>query len=262
MAAARSLSAGRSSFDGRQRRARERAELVADDRRGRRQERPRLRAATGRAPARRAAGPRASARARWPCGRSWRASSASRRARRQLLPASRAGWRPGSRASRTRRSSSRTNSASCVSLAPSSSISSEKLWTTRLMFRRRSGELLVDPARVARGRLEAADRLRELAAVVRRARSTPSPSSSAQVVARVGVERGEDLVEVDVGQRLRDRDPLALGQLAGLLGAGVQLGDHVLQAGLRAQQDRRVAVDPSRARARSSCRRSPCRPRA
>ena len=36
-----------------------------------------------------------------------------------------------------------------------------------------------------------------------------------QVGARVAVERGEDLVEVDVGQRLADRDPLALRQLAG-----------------------------------------------
>ena len=141
-------------------------------------------------------------------------------------------------------------SASCWSLLPSSSVSSEKLWTTRLMLCAALGELLVDLARVLRGRLEAADRLRELAAVAVE-RGRPLAEQDAQVVARVGVERGEDLVEVDVGQRLRGRDRLALGELAGVLGARVQLGDHVLEAGLGPQQHGRVAVDAACSRSMS-----------
>ena len=135
-----------------------------------------------------------------------------------------------------------TNPASWASLLPSSSISSEKLWTTRLMIAVAQRELLVRLARVAGGRLEAPDGLRQRAAVA------PQPLGAVaeqqlQVVARVGVERGEDLVEVHVRQRLRRRDPLALGQLPGLRGARRQLRRHVLEPGLRPQQDRGVAVD-------------------
>ena len=103
-------------------------------------------------------------------------------------------------------------------------------------------ELLVRLARVAGGGLEAADRPRQRAPVaVQPLRGVAEQQP--QVVARVDVERGEDLVEVDVRERLRDGDPLPLGQLAGLRSAGRELGHHVLEAGLRAQQDRRVAVD-------------------
>ena len=104
------------------------------------------------------------------------------------------------------------------------------------------GEQLVRPARVARGRLDPADRLGERAAVALQ-RGRPVAEQQRQVVARVGVQRRQHLVEVDVGQRLRDRDPLALRQLPGRLGARRQLGHHVLQAGLRAQEDGRVAID-------------------
>ena len=81
-------------------------------------------------------------------------------------------------------------------------------------------ELLVRLARVAGGRLEAADRPRQRAAVAVEPLGGVAEQQP-QVVARVGVERGEDLVEVDVRERLRGRDPLALGQLAGLGVPGV-----------------------------------------
>ena len=111
-----------------------------------------------------------------------------------------------------------------------------------LDVRRALGERLVDPARELRRRLDPADRVGQLAAVALQ-RLAAVVEQQRQVVARVGVERGEDLVEVDVGKRLRDRDATALGQPARGPRARRELGDHVLQAGLGPQQDRRVAVD-------------------
>ena len=244
---------------GRQRRARERPDLVAQDRRRLGQERPRL----AQRRAERAGGrPQVlERRAEHPsrAGRPWRASSASRRARRAARAAPRAGSRPGSRASRTPRWSSRTNSASCVSLSPSSSISSEKLWIDALDVPAPLGELLVDLARVAGGRLEPPDRARQLAAVALQARRAVAEQQP-QVVARVRVERREDLVEVDVGQRLRDRDALALGQLARPRRAGVRARRPCPSARswAAAGWSRR-----GRSRAclgRCACRRRPCRP--
>ena len=49
-----------------------------------------------------------------------------------------------------------------------------------------------------------------------------------QIGAGVGVEQLEDLVEVDVGRRVGDRDRVPLLVLAGRLGAGVELEEHVL----------------------------------
>ena len=117
------------------------------------------------------------------------------------------------------------------------------------------GQPLVDLARVLRGRLQPPDRLRQLAALALGAEALGAVvEQQQQVVARVDVQRGQDLVEVDVGQRLGDRDHAALLELPGVLGARRQLGHHVLQAGLRAQQDRRVLVDPVVLAAGSSCR--------
>ena len=62
-----------------------------------------------------------------------------------------------------------------------------------------------------------------------------------QVVARVGVERGEELVRVDVGQRVRDLDAVALLERAAL--ARVDLDEHVLRAGLGAQQGARALAE-------------------
>ena len=97
---------------------------------------------------------------------------------------------------------------------------------------------------VARRRLEALERL---AQVGRQARVLERLAAGGQqhdeVVARVAVERRQDLVEVDVRRGLRDRDRVAFLERAGRLVARVHLDDHVLQAGLRAQQHRRVLVD-------------------
>ena len=65
----------------------------------------------------------------------------------------------------------------------------------------------------------------------------------AHVGARVAVELGQHLVGVHVGQRVGLRHAPALGQVARLLGAGIEREEHVLQAGLRPQQDGGVAVD-------------------
>src|SRR5438105_4695551 len=53
-----------------------------------------------------------------------------------------------------------------------------------------------------------------------------------QVVAGVAVELGEDLVQVDVGQRLRDRDRPAVLLPRDGGRARVELQDHVLEPGL------------------------------
>ena len=66
---------------------------------------------------------------------------------------------------------------------------------------------------VARDRLEALERRREVRGVAVEPLARAA-EQQLQVVARVDVERGEDLVGVDVRQRLRDRDDAALRQLA------------------------------------------------
>jgi hypothetical protein len=103
-------------------------------------------------------------------------------------------------------------------------------------------ELLVDAARVAGGGLDPPDRLGQLATVAAQP-LRPVAEQQAQVVARIGVERREDLVEVHVGERLRGRDALALGELACRRRARRELGHHVLEAALGPHEDRGVAVD-------------------
>src|SRR5204862_142450 len=53
-----------------------------------------------------------------------------------------------------------------------------------------------------------------------------------EVVAGVGVEGGEDLVGVDVGQGVVDRDRESVAGRRCLVGPGVELDEHVLEAGL------------------------------
>ena len=197
VAAARSRIAGRSSRHRRQRRARERPQLVADDRRRRRSGTGASRAATARARAPPAAGPRASVPARRPSGRRWPAPSATRRASKAAPAASRGCWRSWLASAANTAFELSTKLATCVSRLPSSSISSEKLWIDAPQVLPPQRELLVDPAGVAGGRLEAPDRLRQRAAVALQA-DRGVAEQQLQVVARVGVERGEDLVEVDV----------------------------------------------------------------
>ena len=97
-------------------------------------------------------------------------------------------------------------------------------------------------APVARGRLEAPDRARQRAPVAAQP-LTAGAEQDGQVVARVGVQRREDLVEVDVRQRLAHRDRVALVQPARGGRPRLELGHHVLQPGLGPQQHGRVAVD-------------------
>ena len=104
------------------------------------------------------------------------------------------------------------------------------------------GDRAVDAGEVAVRGLEAAEQV----AQVGRAALQPAAGvgdQQPQVVARVGVERGEDLVRVDVRRRVLDRDrPVLLGHRR-VAAAGLELDEHVLQAGLGPQQRGRVGVD-------------------
>ena len=64
-----------------------------------------------------------------------------------------------------------------------------------------------------------------------------------EILPAVRVERSEDLVEVHVRSRVGHRHHVALRVLPGALCARVEREEHVLQAGARAHQDRRVLVD-------------------
>ena len=104
------------------------------------------------------------------------------------------------------------------------------------------GDLGVELGQVTVDRADGAEQLAELlVATVEPVAGTDQ--QQAQIGLRVGVERLEDLVEVDVGRRVGDGDHVALLELARLLAPGIELEEHVLEAGRRAHQDRRVAVD-------------------
>ena len=91
-------------------------------------------------------------------------------------------------------------------------------------------------------RLEAAEQVAQVAAAALQAAAGVGDQQP-QVVARVGVERAEDLVRVDVGRRRLDRDrPVLLGH-GRVAAARLELDEHVLQAGLGPQQRGRVGVD-------------------
>ena len=146
--------------------------------------------------------------------RSCAASSRSARARPAAAAAPRAGCRLLRRRSpRSWRWPSPRAPPARGPWSPSSVASSWKLWTTRVMFRRRSASSRGDPLAVARGRLEALERLaqscgggRPVAPRRRLEGLPPAFEQHPQVVARVGVERRQHLVGVDVGQRVGDRD--------------------------------------------------------
>ena len=202
---------GPQNLDHRQRRTRERPQLVLDDRR-------RLVAGTAasaparaRARGRRAAGRRASARARCPA----RSTLAS-----VVFVACSA---PGSTCSDTRRFASwaanalktlldeSTSAARSLLLAPSACESRRKLWIERRMLRVAHGQRAVEPGGVARGRLEALQRGRQRLALAVEPLARGA-QKQLQVGARVARPARKDLVEVDVGQRLGDRDGAALRQ--------------------------------------------------
>ena len=228
-------------LDGRQRRPGERADLVAQDRRGLAQERPRL--AQRRAEC---AGARSQVLERRPehvgepVDLGQRGRRLVERARQQAQRLAQVGLLAGQ--DREDRVGVLHEVGDLLVLAAELLHQQREVVDDALEVPPPDGQLLVDLARVLGGRLDAPDRLRERAPVALE-RQRPVAEQDPQVVATVDVELREDLVEVDVRHRLRRRDPLALRQLAGLARAGVQLGHHVLQAGLGPQQDRRVAVD-------------------
>ena len=152
-----------------------------------------------------------------------RAWWSSARARPGRAGAPRAGWPPPGRTPRSSRwRSPPTRRAACPSRrAPSTS--SWKLWITRWMFRRRLIRRLVNfsPSRaVGSKRLNVSRRSCE-AVCWPACRSLVAEGGAAgvqqdpQVRARVAVERRQHLVGVHVGQRVGDRDPAALLDLAG-----------------------------------------------
>ena len=130
------------------------------------------------------------------------------------------------------------------------------------------GELVRDPAAVARQRLEALERLAQVLrrglggldldvlrlrlglGLVHRYRLvlvgeglTAGVQEHLQVGPRIGIELSEHLVGVYVLQRSGHAHATALGQVAGVGRARIESKEHVLQAGLRPQQDRGVAID-------------------
>ena len=128
------------------------------------------------------------------------------------------------------------------SLSASSALSSRSECTSRRRLRWRSAT-----APLTRSR----SRVRGLVAAEEVAQVAPAPAQALaraadqelQVVARVVVEDGEDLVGVDVGRRVADRHRPARLRPRRAARARVELDEHVLEPGLRPQQRARVGVD-------------------
>ncbi len=96
-------------------------------------------------------------------------------------------------------------------------------------------------------RAEAAEQLAEVLAAAVQALATLG-QQQAQVRPGVAIEGGEDLVDVRVRRRIGDRNLVAVlvlvvVRVGVVVGARIELEEHVLQAGLRTEQDRRVLVD-------------------
>ena len=138
-----------------------------------------------------------------------------------------------------------TKAVRSSSRSASSSESRRKLWIERLMLSRRWAS---PPLSLATSRAKGSNWRKALEAL----RPRPCSGSSAlgaggqqqlQEGLGVRVERGEDLVGVDVGLGRGERDRRALLDAGAVLGARVDLDHHVVEAGLRAQQQRGVLLD-------------------
>jgi hypothetical protein len=103
-------------------------------------------------------------------------------------------------------------------------------------------ELAVELGEMAMDRSEPAEHLAQVAAAAREA-PAGAGEQKPQIVARVAVERREDLVGVDVGRGVHHRQLRALLERGLRARARVELEEHVLQAGARAQQRGRVGPD-------------------
>ena len=132
-----------------------------------------------------------------------------------------------------------TSSASCVSLPPTASISSRKLWIECAISSWRTASCEAISCRVARGRVEALERRGQRLSVVLQPFARAG-QQLLQVGARFRVERREEFVEVGVRRGLRQRQRRAAAQRAAGGRPRVDLDRLVLQLGLRAQQHRRV----------------------
>ena len=121
------------------------------------------------------------------------------------------------------------------------------MWIRVARLSLRFGDLGVEARQAAVDRAEAAEQLAEVLAAAVQALSA-ADQQQAQIRPGVAVERRQDLVDVRVGRGVGDRDRAAVLELvvvrAGVVvGARIELEEHVLKAGLRAQQDGRVLVD-------------------
>ncbi len=99
-----------------------------------------------------------------------------------------------------------------------------------------------DLGEVAVGRLEPRQNLAQVLPVALQPLAC-AVEQQLEVVAGVDVERAEELVRVDVGERGRDRHRPALLRQRSRRGPRVQLDEHVLQPGLGPQERRRVLAD-------------------
>jgi hypothetical protein len=103
----------------------------------------------------------------------------------------------------------------------------------------------VELGEIARGGLEPLQARGELLAVVPREPLARRLEEELEVGPGVAVQGREDLVGLDVGLRLGERDRRSLLDRA-LRGPGVDLDRHVLQTSTRPQEETRVRVDERR----------------
>src|SRR5690349_8024477 len=97
---------------------------------------------------------------------------------------------------------------------------------------------------VSRKRVQATKDIGQMAAAAVAERLPGARHQQLELVARVAVKLREHLVETDRRKRLRRAERgAAVQRRTTLRRSGVQLGDHVVEPGLRSQEDRRVRVD-------------------
>ena len=122
--------------------------------------------------------------------------------------------------------------ASSSSRLPTAALSKLRFPTSRAISSSRAASARPTCRRSELTAAEAAQRAAELATAPLEASAEPGDQQP-QVVAGVGVEHLEHLVDVDVGERVGERDRPALLVLAGGAAARVELEEHVLQRRLR-----------------------------
>ena len=122
---------------------------------------------------------------------------------------------PARRSPRARRWRPRRARSGRVSDWPTVVVSRLKLWISRARFSLRWATSELSSRQVLVDRPDRAEQLAEVLVAAVEALAG-ADQQQLQVRLRVGVERREDLVEVDVGRRVRNRDRVALVELARL----------------------------------------------